>query len=126
MSWSATALAVAFLGLAGVSLAACGGSPSNASDPDGNVAVAVGQATAYRLYTHCGVLSASINNQTFYADPPLSDGSGNPPKGWGNPYDDGTMTLKSATSAEFRDDAGHSAHFTTTPRGPVPSLPVCS
>lgn len=106
-------------------LLACG-APANTNAPGGNVSINVGSSAPYGLYTHCGVLAATINGQTFYAEPPLSDGSGNPPPGWGNPYDDGDMTLRSATIADFHDSAGHSAHFTRTPSGPTPSIPICS
>ncbi len=90
------------------------------------MSIKVGDSAAYRLYTHCGILSASINGETYYADPPLSDGSGNPPAGWGNPYDDGDITLQTATTAEFHDQAGHTAHLTSTPQGTTPSIPICS
>jgi hypothetical protein len=103
----------------------CGGSPANANAPGGSVSINIGSSAPYRLYTHCGVLAATINGQTFYAEPPLSDGSGNPPAGWGNPYDDGDMTLRNATTADFHDTAGHAAHFTSTPRGPTPSVSIC-
>jgi hypothetical protein len=88
--------------------------------------IGVGRSAPYRLYTHCGVLAASISGQIYYADPPLTDGAGNPPPGWGNPYDDGDMTLQTAMTADFHDSGGHAAHFTSTPRGQTPSIPVCS
>jgi hypothetical protein len=83
------------------------------------------RSLAYRLYTHCGVLDANINGTTYFADPPLSDGSGNPPAGWGNPFDDGVMTLTTQTTADFRDSKGNKAHFTTTPKGPTPTIQIC-
>jgi hypothetical protein len=104
----------------------CTSSPANSDAPGASVSINVGSSAPYRLYTHCGVLSASINGQTYYAEPPLTDGSGNPPSGWANPYDDGDMTLRTATTADFRDPAGNTAHFTSTPRGPTPSILTCS
>ena len=104
----------------------CGGSPANANAPGASVSIVVGGSAQYRLYTHCGVLSASINGQTYYADPPLTDGSENPPPGWGNPYDDGEMRLRSATAADFYDSAGHTAHFTSTPSDPPQRISACS
>ncbi len=95
-------------------------------EPGANLNILVGQSAPYRLYTHCGVRSATLNGTTFYADPPLSDGSGNPPAGWRNPFDDGVMKLVTSTSANFTDAAGHRAHFTSTPSGPTPSVPMCS
>ena len=56
---------------------------------------------------------------------PLSDGAGNPPAGWENPYDAGTMTLVSATEAVFTDGAGHSVVFRVRP-GAKTFLRVCS
>ena len=35
----------------------------------------------------------------------------NPPAGWGNPSQQGTMTLLSPARAVFRDDAGHQVLF---------------
>jgi hypothetical protein len=81
------------------------------SGPSGVVGAAVpgevGVARPFDLYTHCGVLGADIEGVWFTADPPLTDGAGNPPAGWGNPDQPGTLTLSSATEAVFRDDAGH-------------------
>jgi hypothetical protein len=71
----------------------------------------VGSARPYRLYTHCGIDEARIGNRYFEAVHPLSDGQGNPPAGWGNPYQQGTMTLLSPSKAVFRDDAGHHVQF---------------
>jgi hypothetical protein len=61
----------------------------------------------FDLSTHCGVLGADIGGVWFVAEPPLTDGQGNPPEGWGDPYQPGTLTMLSATQAVFRDDAGH-------------------
>lgn len=46
---------------------------------------------------------------------PLSDGQGNPPTGWGNPYQQGTMTLISPAEAVFRDSVGHQVQFRLRP-----------
>jgi hypothetical protein len=81
------------------------------ADPSDEVSAAappeVGSSRPFDLYTHCGVLGADIDGVWFAADPPLTDGDGNPPDGWGNPYQPGTLTLASSTEAVFRDDAGH-------------------
>lgn len=104
----------------------CGSSPANANAPGASVSIVVGGSAQYRLDTHCGVLSAIINGQTYYAGPPLADGSGNPPPGWGNPYDDGDMRLLGARAADFYDSAGHTAHFTSTPPDPPQRISACS
>lgn len=57
-----------------VALAACGstgGLPGRVNAPGPSVSVRVGSSSPYSLYTHCGVLSATINGQVFYADPAL-------------------------------------------------------
>ncbi|MEU3690570.1 hypothetical protein [Streptomyces narbonensis] len=73
------------------------------------------QVTPFELYTHCGIDEARIGSTYFEAVTPLSDGSGNPPEGWGNPTQRGTMTLKSTTEAVFTDDAGHEVKFRARP-----------
>jgi hypothetical protein len=60
----------------------------------------------YRLYTHCGIQWARINGTFWRATRPLSDGNGNPPPGWGNPFQDGTLTLRNGTTAEFNSALG--------------------
>jgi hypothetical protein len=113
--------------LLSTALAGCASGGGAAATAGGNmpsVVMSVGASAPYRLYTHCGVLSASINGSIFSAEPALTDGSGNPPAGWGNPYDSGEMSLTSPTTADFRDSAGNSAHFTRLPQGP--DLAICS
>jgi hypothetical protein len=84
-----------------------------------------GRSVRYNLYTHCGVGEARLGSQYYMAVHPLSDGAGNPPAGWGNPYDAGTMTQVSATEAVFTDGAGHSVVFKVRP-GATAFLRVCS
>lgn len=79
----------------------------------------------YTLYTHCGISEARISGRYYQAVHPLSDGSGNPPAGWGNPYQAGTMTLLSETEAVFTDKAGHRVLFALRP-GAKAFLHVCS
>jgi hypothetical protein len=78
--------------------------------PSGRVTPSV-RAIPFDLYTHCGIDEARIGSTYFEADPPLSDGSANPPKGWGNPVQHGTMTLRSKIEAVFTDNAGHEVKF---------------
>jgi hypothetical protein len=101
--------------LATAVLGACGtGSAINAgtaAGPSGSGPSAATAAQPYRLYTHCGIDEARIGNRYFEAVHPLSDGHGNPPAGWGNPFQRGTMALLSSSEAIFRDDAGHHVLF---------------
>ncbi|MGW0117858.1 hypothetical protein [Streptomyces sp. NPDC003327] len=82
-------------------------------------------AIPFDLYTHCGIDEARIGSTYFEAVTPLSDGSGNPPEGWGNPTQRGTMTLKSDKEAVFTDDAGHEVAFRARP-GATGFKRICS
>ena len=93
-------------------LVACGSAASPAAAP------AAPKPVPYNLYTHCGIDYARVGNRYYEATPPLSDGSGNPPPGWGNPYQSGTLTVISPTQAVFTDTAGHRVVFTLVPSGP--------
>ncbi|MFG2407110.1 hypothetical protein ACGFR8_22730 [Streptomyces brevispora] len=73
------------------------------------------QTIPFDLLTHCGIDEARIGRTYFEASTPLSDGSGNPPRGWGNPTQHGTMTVMSGREAVFTDDAGHEVHFRARP-----------
>jgi hypothetical protein len=105
--------------LATAVLGACGTGPAvkagTATGPSGSRPVASRAARPYRLYSHCGIDEARIGNRYFEAVHPLSDGQGNPPAGWGNPFQQGTMTLLSPSEAIFRDDAGHHVLFRLRP-----------
>jgi len=80
---------------------------------------------SYDLYTHCGIDEARIDGRYYEAVHPLNDGSGNPPAGWGNPYQAGTMTLVSSAEAVFTDRAGHRVAFMLRP-GARAFAHVCS
>ena len=64
-----------------------------------------GEGVPYHLSTHCGIEWAKIRG-TFWHTEQLSDGNGNPPQGWGNPYQSGRLVFQSATTATFVSDAG--------------------
>lgn len=85
----------------------------------------VGATNPYDLYTHCGIREARIGNDYYVASPILDDGQGNPPAGWGNPSASGTMTINPDNTADFRDTAGHRAHFVLRP-GATTWLQICS
>ncbi len=101
-----------------VILAACGGPAAPVAGPAGpsaTEAAYAGRPQPYQLYTHCGIDEARIGDHYFAAVHPLSDGHDNPPPGWGNPYQQGTMTLLSPAGAVFRDNAGHQVQFRLRP-----------
>lgn len=119
---------------AGIVAVACGGTASprtaglahGASRPAVTTTVITSaKSRPYQLYTHCGVSEARIDGRYYKATRPLSDGSGNPPAGWGNPYQAGTMTMVSAKQAVFTDKAGHRVVFELRP-GATAFLTVCS
>jgi hypothetical protein len=59
------------------------------------------RAESYRLYTHCGIEWAEIEGTFWRASRPLSDGNGNPPAGWGNPFQEGKLAFRGHATAEF-------------------------
>lgn len=77
--------------------------------------VPVGVRYLYVLRTHCGILDAYFAGHLWRATPPSSDGSGNPPRGWGNPEALGTMQLVRTNLAEFRQSEKLVARFTPAP-----------
>jgi len=78
----------------------------------------------YRLYTHCGIHRIAYQDRMFLAAPALDDGNGNPPAGWGNPFDDGTLAIAGG-SADFVDVKGNRAHFREASGQTVPAPPLC-
>ena len=114
-------------------IVACGSAPGGRVVPGAMARLARPSATAtprtvpYDLYTHCGIDYARVANRYYAATPPLSDGSGNPPPGWGNPYQQGTVTVVSPATVIFTDKAGHRVVFTLVAPGPARTMArVCS
>src|SRR5436305_2301694 len=99
---------------------ACCGSPVSLSS---GITRRAHTRRAYQLYTHCGIKWAKIDGTFWRARHPLSDGSGNPPAGWGNPFQDGTLVLIGPTSARF-DAAAGSVTFERTSQRRAPT--ICS
>jgi hypothetical protein len=62
----------------------------------------IGFGYLYVLRTHCGIFDAYFAGRLWRANPALTDGSGNPPRGWDNPEALGTMRLVRTNLAEFR------------------------
>ena len=101
------------LGLALLTMVALVADCDSQRVPVGPAGPAPASGHAYRLYTHCGIRWAKIAGTFWRATPPLSDGNGNPPPGWGNPFQPGTLTMTSSTTATFTSQAG-SARFKRT------------
>lgn len=85
-----------------------------------------GRLVPYNLYTHCGVNDVQFDGKTYYADPRLGDGNGNPPSGWGNPYDAGWLVPQDLQRVYFIDWMGHQAFFTTHPSYAITPSFLCS
>jgi hypothetical protein len=115
----AGALPVAVGLAAGIVAVSCGSTTTPRTGPVTVTTTATTKTTAksqpYQLYTHCGINEARIGNRYYVAVHPLSDGSGNPPAGWGNPSQAGTMTILPGTEAVFTDNAGHRVVFMVRP-----------
>ena len=83
------------------------------------------QTVVFDLYTHCGINNFMAYGKYFARiGGSLSDGSGNPPDGWGNPIQRGTLTL-SGDTAVFRDKLGHVERFKVEKR-PADSRGLCA
>ena len=108
--------------VAAVAFSGCGKQGSNAATPRPSE---TSKTMAFDLYTHCGINGVTVNDRYFqHVGGTLDDGSGNPPRGWGNPYQSGTLTI-SGDLAVFRDDVGHVEKFKVTPGVSGPPL-LCS
>ena len=79
----------------------------------------------FELYTHCGITELTFDGARYSrVGGLLDDGSGNPPRGWGNPFQEGWLVLGEET-VTFQDSAGHSEVFTPQPTT-APTLPPCA
>lgn len=106
---AASAVGIACLA---VLLGGCGSSSAGHS-PAGHSQL--GPAVPYELYTHCGISEAQYQGRYYELVPPLAKSNLSPPDGWGNPYQQGTLTPASETEVVFTDDAGHRVTFTLRP-----------
>jgi len=77
------------------------------------VPAVVGRAYEHTLVIHCGVRFTVFDGRDWVADPPIDDGSGNPPPGWTGA---GTMVLLRPDRARFTSVDGDVAEF--RPRAP--------
>ncbi|MET3922930.1 hypothetical protein [Arthrobacter sp. UYEF20] len=105
-------------------LSGCAPPAAPTSDVPTSPTPTAASGVAFALYTHCGIYEARVQETFFVADHPLDDGQGNPPAGWGNPYQSGTITV-AGPSAVFHDDTGHTVTFHERP-GATSFLGTCS
>jgi hypothetical protein len=73
--------------------------------------VTAGVPYRFQLYTHCGLdWPLAMDFDGSFWDPlgagRAPDLGGNPPRGFGNPYDQGTLTLISPALAQYRSSSG--------------------
>ena len=79
--------------------------------PNSDLIVVAYQPVPFDLMTHCGINELRSNGRYFQrVGGVLDDGSGNPPSGWGNPVQHGTLTI-TGDIAVFRDKVGHVETF---------------
>lgn len=84
------------------------------------------QTVPFTLRTHCGISELMANGRYFQrVGGYLDDGSHNPPAGWGNPSQSGTLTI-SGDTAVFRDKVGHVETFKARPGATEFLEPNCS
>lgn len=105
-------------------LSACAPPPAPQGNVPTNTTTPAVSSVPFALFTHCGIYEARVQDTFFAAVQPLDDGHGNPPAGWGNPYQSGTITVE-GQSAVFRDDSGHTVTFRERP-GATSYLRTCS
>jgi hypothetical protein len=108
-----------------LTVAGCG----SATTPIGSQASAASASSrvmqAFDLYTHCGIREAKIGSDFYAASPVLDDGNGNPPTGWGNPGQIGTMAVYGNGTAHFSAPGGLEADFRLRP-GATAWAMICS
>jgi hypothetical protein len=83
--------------------------------------VEIGKQYDFQLYTHCGIEWAHIDGG-WWRTSPRNDGQGNPPRGWGNPFDDGHLTIKDHDTAEFVGANGIDKIELRRTEGPGPQM----
>lgn len=83
--------------LAALLMTGCGSTVSTQTSPAGEPS-----GMPFSVYTHCGVESFRLDGRWWHARPPLYDRErSGPPAGWGDPHQEGTLTMVSADRAVF-------------------------
>lgn len=87
--------------------------PATGSPPLGPGAQ-LGIAYPYSVRTHCGVTIMQFDGRWWKVSPPLSEDPYNPPPGWDDNVERGTIRLLSHDQAEFRTSRGAVAKLVPT------------
>lgn len=85
--------------------------------------LAIGVPYNVSVYTHCGLRHVEFDGSNWAISGVLSDGSFNPPAGFGNPRDNGTVTLITRDRARYRSEFGEVR--TLTRDGGLPWVEGC-
>lgn len=79
-----------------------------------------GESVEFFVYTHCGVESARIGGRWWHAAPPLyGEGVGSAPAGWGDPYQEGQLSVESSERAVFEAEGTQVVFVPSTTNEPV-------
>jgi hypothetical protein len=81
--------------------------------------VPVGSHWTFEIYTHCGVEWIYLDGR-FWLTEPL--GELNAPPGWGNPIDEGVVTLEASDRALYLSQGGDEVAFEPAPADFEPPL----
>jgi hypothetical protein len=92
----------------------------NVPDAPCGPGVAVGSHWTYEIYTHCGIQWIYLDGRFWRPDPVMPDF--NPPEGWGNPVDEGVLTLEDAERALYLSQGGDQVVFVPAPAEYEPPL----
>jgi hypothetical protein len=102
-------------------MSACGAAPDELPSDAEETAYADsapprGEAVDFFIYTHCGVESIRVDGRWWHAVEPLygDEGPRSSPEGWGNPYQQGELTLNSEESITFEAE-GTKVEFVPAP-----------
>ena len=93
------------------------GEPTPAQPPPPYPKAEIGKEFSHELFTFCGVGGALFDGRFWMAAPPLDDGDGNPPPGWGSHSTKGVMALMREDRAVFTSESGQTAEFAPWPSG---------
>jgi hypothetical protein len=88
------------------------------AEPPYDAGVTIGESYRYKMYTHCGVHWTRIDG-VWWETSPLGEDEATPPNGWGNPFDEGTMTIVDHQTAVYEGPDGD-VTFTRTSETEAP------